>query len=162
SRGFTVDDEPRAAVRRRLRAPPHRRQRIVYGGNGPFPRLRLGARGHADRPGNHDNLALPPSRASSGSELAMTGVQETPQIFMLLTVLCVFTSLIIFAVAAYRAIRGRRADAMKILVGWGIAAIAYVMVSAGVSFFKPRRVIEQGQNWCFDDWCIAVERVTQT
>ena len=92
----------------------------------------------------------------------MTSVQETPQIFTLLTVLVVFASLITFAVAAWCAIRGRRSGALKILAGWGIAALAYVAVSAGVSFFKPRRVIEQGQDWCFDDWCIAVERVTQT
>ena len=91
----------------------------------------------------------------------MTSVQETPQIFTLLTVLCVVASLITFAVAAYRAIRGRRAAAVKILIVWSIAAVVYVIVSASVSFFKPRRVIEQGRNWCFDDWCIAVERVTR-
>jgi hypothetical protein len=92
----------------------------------------------------------------------MTSVQEAPQIFTLLTVLCVLLSLITFAAAAYRAIRGRRASAVTLLVGWGFAAVVYVLISASVSFFKPRRIIEQGQNWCFDDWCIAVERVSRT
>ena len=69
----------------------------------------------------------------------MTSVQEAPQIFTLLTVLCVLTSLVTFAVAAYRAIRGRRASAVRLLVVWCIAAVVYVLISATVSFFKPAK-----------------------
>src|SRR5215471_5476448 len=92
----------------------------------------------------------------------MTSVQETPQIFTLLTVLCVLASVITFAVAAFRAIRGRRAAAVKLLGRWAAAAAVYLLVSLSVSFFKPRRIVEQDQNWCFDDWCFAVERVTRS
>jgi len=91
----------------------------------------------------------------------MTSVQETPQIFMLLTVFSVLASLLTFAIVAFLAIRGKRASALKFLVGWAIFAVVYVIVSASVSYFKTQRVIEQGQNWCFDDLCFAVERVTQ-
>jgi hypothetical protein len=33
------------------------------------------------------------------------------------------------------------------------------VISVAVSWARPAVVIEQGQNWCFDDWCIAVEAV---
>ena len=89
-------------------------------------------------------------------------VQETPQIFTLLTVLSVLGSLLTFAIVPFLVIRGRRASAVKLVAGWVMCAVVYVIVSAGVSYFKPQRVIEQGQDWCFDDWCIAVERVTRT
>ncbi|HZF29456.1 MAG TPA: hypothetical protein VE907_10080 [Gammaproteobacteria bacterium] len=90
----------------------------------------------------------------------MTSVQETPQVFMLLLLLCLLASLITFTVAAYRAIRGRRAGALTLLARWGLCAIAYLIVSAGVSVFKPTKIVALDQDWCFDDWCIAVERVT--
>jgi hypothetical protein len=92
----------------------------------------------------------------------MTSVQQTPQIFMFVLVICVLASLIIFSAAGYCAIRGQRARAAKLLTRWGLAASVYAVISVGVSLFKPVRVIEQGQNWCFDDWCIAVERVNRT
>jgi len=92
----------------------------------------------------------------------MTSVQETPQIFTLLTVLCVLASIITFAVAAFRAIRGRQVAAVKLLGRWAVAAAVYLLVSLSVSFFKPRRIVEQGQNWCFDDLCFAVDRVTRS
>ena len=91
----------------------------------------------------------------------MTSVQETPQIFTLLLLLCLLASLITFVVAIYRAVRGRRAAAVKLLGRWGIGSIAYLILSVGVSLFKPARVVEPDKNWCFDDWCIAVERVTR-
>jgi hypothetical protein len=89
----------------------------------------------------------------------MTPVQETPQIFTLALVLCVFASLVILLTAAYRLIRGRRASALRLLAGWGLGVFVYLTVSVAVSLVRPARVIELGQNWCFDDWCIAVERV---
>lgn len=89
-------------------------------------------------------------------------MQETPQIFTLLTVLVVLASLLTLSIVMYRAIRGRRASAVKLFAGWAICAVVYVIVSTSVSYFKPRHVIEEGQDWCFDDWCIAVERVTRT
>jgi hypothetical protein len=89
----------------------------------------------------------------------MTPVQETPQIFSLALVLCVLASLVILLTAAYRLIRGRRASALRLLTGWGLGVVVYLTISVAVSLVRPARVIEQGQNWCFDDWCIAVERV---
>jgi len=90
----------------------------------------------------------------------MTSVQETPQIFTLILLLCLLASLITFIVAAYCAIRGQRARTVTLLARWGICAIVYLIVSVGVSLLKPTKIVNLGQDWCFDDWCIAVERVT--
>jgi hypothetical protein len=92
----------------------------------------------------------------------MTPVQETPQIFTLVLVLCVLASLIILLMVAYRLIRGRRASALALLSRWGVGVVVYIAISVVVSLARPARIIEQGQNWCFDDWCIAVEAVHHT
>jgi hypothetical protein len=89
----------------------------------------------------------------------MTPVQETPQIFTLLLVVCVLASLIIWLLVAYRLIRGRRASAFTLLSRWSIGVVVYIALSVVVAFARPARLIEQGQDWCFDDWCIAVEAV---
>ncbi len=92
----------------------------------------------------------------------MTPVQETPQLFTLVLALCVLASLVTFLIVAYRAVRGRGRSALTLLRRWGICALVYLAISVAVSWTRPARVIEQGQNWCFDDWCIAVEAVHET
>jgi hypothetical protein len=89
----------------------------------------------------------------------MTPVQQTPQLFTLALVLCVLASLVTLLIAAYRLVRGRRSSALRLIGRWVICALAYLAISVAVSWTRPARVIEQGQNWCFDDWCIAVEAV---
>lgn len=92
----------------------------------------------------------------------MTPVQETPQIFTLVLVLCVLASLVTWLMAAYRAIRGRRSSGLRLIAGWAIGVLVYLAISVAVSAARPAVVIEQGQNWCFDDWCLAVEAVRST
>ena len=92
----------------------------------------------------------------------MTPVQQTPQIFALVLVLCVLCSFVVLLVVAYRLLRGRRQPALKLLSRWALCAAVYLAISVGVSFLRSGRVIEQGQNWCFDEWCIAVEAVHRT
>lgn len=89
----------------------------------------------------------------------MTPVQETPQIFTLVLVLCVLASFVILLMTVYRLVRGRRASALALLSRWGVAVAVYLAISVVVSVARPVRIIEQGQNWCFDDWCVAVEGV---
>lgn len=89
----------------------------------------------------------------------MTPVQETPQLFTLVLVLGVLASFVTLLIAAYRVIRGRRPAALRLVARWVLCALAYLAISVAVSWTRPARVIEQGQNWCFDDWCIAVEAV---
>jgi hypothetical protein len=89
----------------------------------------------------------------------MISVQETPQIFMLALVLGVLASLVTVVLAGWRFVRGRRANAIRLLSRWGVYALIYLAISVAVSLARPASVIEQGQNWCFDDWCLAVEAV---
>jgi hypothetical protein len=92
----------------------------------------------------------------------MTPVQETPQLFTLTLLLCVLASILTFLVAACRVIRGRRSSGLRLLGLWAVCALVYLAVSVGVSATRTAVVIEQGQNWCFDDWCLAVEAVRKT
>jgi len=82
-------------------------------------------------------------------------------IFDLLFLLAVLASFVILVVAVVFAIRGRRAQALKILLTYCGAAAAYLATGIAVSFFKSQRVIGTGDPWCFDDWCLAVEQVSQ-
>ena len=50
---------------------------------------------------------------------------------------------------------------LRILRGFGICAIVYIAIVAVVGLRAPRRVIEVGEPWCFDDWCLSVEGVSQ-
>jgi hypothetical protein len=89
----------------------------------------------------------------------MTAVQETPQIFTLVLLLWALASVMILLMVAYRLIRKRRASALALLSRWGIGMLVYIAISVTVSVTRPARIIEQHQNWCFDDWCIAIEGV---
>lgn len=92
----------------------------------------------------------------------MPPVQETPQLFTVALILVVLASLVTFLIAAYRVIRGRRSSAFRLLARWAISAGVYTTISVAVSWTRPARIIQPGQNWCFDDWCIAVEAVRHT
>jgi len=89
----------------------------------------------------------------------MTPIQETPQIFTLVLALSVLASVVTFLVIGYRLIRGRGRSAGRLLTRWGMAAAVYLTISVVVSWTRPARVVQPDQNWCFDDWCIAVEAV---
>jgi len=81
-------------------------------------------------------------------------------IFDLLFLLAVLASLATLVVAAVFATRGRRAQALRILLAYCVAAVAYLTTGIAVAYFKPQRVIRTGDPWCFDDWCLTVEQVS--
>lgn len=58
--------------------------------------------------------------------------------------------------AAVLAFRRRRDRALRLLRRLGLAAAVYLVVSLGVSWASPQRVLKMGDEWCFDDWCLAV------
>ena len=60
----------------------------------------------------------------------------------------------------YLLMRGRRPQARRVLARWGISALAYLMVSLSASALRPERSIGLGERWCFDEWCVSVDRVT--
>jgi len=60
----------------------------------------------------------------------------------------------------YLVIRGRRPQARLVLTRWGLSAVAYLVISIGASAMRPERSIGLGERWCFDEWCMSVDRVT--
>jgi len=64
--------------------------------------------------------------------------------------------------AAALAFRGRRDRALRLVRRLGLAAAAYLAVSLGVSGARAQRVLKMGDEWCFDDWCLAVLDVHAT
>jgi hypothetical protein len=66
------------------------------------------------------------------------------------------------AVAAVFAFRGRLPRALKILRLYWICAAGYFAVAVAIAFLKPQRVMSIGDPWCFDDWCLTVEKVDRT
>ena len=83
-------------------------------------------------------------------------------IFDLLFLLAALTSVVTLAAAIVFAFRGPRRRALKILRVYGICVLAYLTVGVATSFLKPQRVIPTRDPWCFDDWCLTVEGVSQT
>lgn len=82
--------------------------------------------------------------------------------FDLLFLLAALASVVTLAAAAAFAVRGPRRRALKILRVYGICVLAYLTVGVATAFLKPQRVIRIRDPWCFDDWCLAVEEVSQT
>ncbi|HUI75796.1 MAG TPA: hypothetical protein VLX32_12675 [Candidatus Acidoferrum sp.] len=83
-------------------------------------------------------------------------------IFDLIFLLAVATTALTLAVAAALAIRGHRALSMKILVYCAAAALLYILAGIGVAYLRPQRVLQVGEPWCFDDWCLTVEHLNRT
>jgi len=89
-------------------------------------------------------------------------MQSNPQGPDLVLLVCLLASLVAFVVAAIRAIRGRRAGARSLLTRWALGVLIYIGISLGASFIRPAQTIPVGTDWCFDDWCLAITRVTRT
>jgi len=80
-------------------------------------------------------------------------------IFDLLFIALFFTVVVLLVVAAVSALRGRRVRAITILSRLGILIGVYFVILILVSLLSPRRVLNVGENQCWDDWCIAVTDV---
>ena len=65
-------------------------------------------------------------------------------------------------VAATLAMRRQGPRAWKILRGLAFCAAAYLLTGIVVSYLKPQRILAVGEPWCFDDWCLGVEKVSRT
>jgi hypothetical protein len=80
-------------------------------------------------------------------------------IFDVLFLASFLASVIALGTAVYTAIRGRTARAFSILRVWLVCVAVYLGISVAVAYFAPQRVITVGSPWCFDDWCLTVEKV---
>lgn len=81
-------------------------------------------------------------------------------VFDLLFLLVVLATGVSLLTAVVLAVAGRRSASVRILLGLGVSVALYLVVGVGVSYFEPQRVFAVGEPWCFDDWCLTVERVT--
>ena len=80
--------------------------------------------------------------------------------FDLLFILVVLASAATWIAGGIAALRRPRARALRILGIWTVCAALYLAVVAIVGVASPRRILHPGEPWCFDDWCLTVERVT--
>src|SRR5216684_4354680 len=80
-------------------------------------------------------------------------------IFDLLFLLSILASIVTLAMVAVALVRGRGAQALKIMRIYCLCACAYLIAGVAVSFFRPQRVLRMGEPWCFDDWCLTVASV---
>jgi len=80
-------------------------------------------------------------------------------VFDLIFILAFLISVVTMAVTAAFAVRGQLSRALKILRLYCICAAGYFAIAVAVAFLKPQRVISIGDPWCFDDWCLTVEKV---
>lgn len=83
-------------------------------------------------------------------------------IFDLVFIAVFFATVVTLAMAAFAAVRGRRARALATLRGFGVFAVVYLGIVILVSLTTPRRVLNVGDDQCSDDWCIAVADVKRT
>ena len=52
--------------------------------------------------------------------------------------------------------------ASKIFGWWSVCFVAYTALTIAVSLVLPQKVVNPGQSYCVDSWCISVQRVTKT
>ncbi len=78
-------------------------------------------------------------------------------VFFLVVVGSAFTSVVALIVLA----AGKFRVARKILAGWSVFALGYTALTIAVSLLLPQKVVNPGQSYCIDSWCIGVENVTK-
>ncbi|MBU0494268.1 MAG: hypothetical protein KKA73_17090 [Chloroflexi bacterium] len=80
-------------------------------------------------------------------------------IFDLLLIIVVLAAVATLVAVVASALRGRLGLAVKLLAMYGICLALYLGVIVVVSLASPQRILTVGEDWCFDDWCMAVEEV---
>src|SRR5580704_10107677 len=70
-------------------------------------------------------------------------------------------SVLMFVVALI-ALAGRKFRlAGKIFAWWSAFAVAYTALTITVSLLLPQKIVNPGQSYCVDSWCIGVQNVTR-
>jgi hypothetical protein len=57
---------------------------------------------------------------------------------------------------------GRFRQARTIFQWWSACAVGYVAMTIAVSLLTPRAIVNPGQSYCNDNWCISIKSVTRT
>jgi hypothetical protein len=82
-------------------------------------------------------------------------------IFELLFLILLVITIAALIVAGISALRGRHTAALGILRRLGIGAVLYFATALVVALVSPQRVLSAGDPWCFDDWCMTVEKISR-
>ena len=80
-------------------------------------------------------------------------------IFDLFFLASALASIVTLLAALISAIRARGRTAAKILKLWAAYATVYMIVALAYDFLAPQRIIQVGEPWCLDDWCLTAEAV---
>lgn len=83
-------------------------------------------------------------------------------LFDLLFLVVFFATIFALVLAVWAALRGRRARAGALLRRIGIFVALYLGVVILVSLLSPRRVVQVGEDQCWDDWCLTITNVQRT
>jgi hypothetical protein len=83
-------------------------------------------------------------------------------LFDLVFLLAVLATLGTLVAASVLALAGRRSTSLRLLGGLAVSAAAYLVVGLAVALLAPPRMLSVGDPWCFDDWCLTVEKVATT
>jgi hypothetical protein len=57
---------------------------------------------------------------------------------------------------------GRFRQARNIFRWWSACAAGYVAMTIAVSLLTPQAIVNRGQSYCNDNWCISIRSVTRT
>jgi hypothetical protein len=49
----------------------------------------------------------------------------------------------------------------KILGWWSVFALGYTALTIALSLLLPQKVVNPGQSYCIDSWCIGVQKVNK-
>jgi hypothetical protein len=79
-------------------------------------------------------------------------------VFFFIMVISALTLIVVLMTLAGREFR----LAGKILGWWSACFVAYTALTIAVSLLLPQKVVNPGQSYCVDSWCIGVQRVTKT
>ena len=65
------------------------------------------------------------------------------------------TDLVFLALGLFR-------QARNIFRWWSVCTAGYVVMTIAVSLLTPQAIVNPGQSYCNDDWCISIRNVTRT
>ena len=83
-------------------------------------------------------------------------------IFDLVFILLVFTTVGTLITVVVLLLLKHFKTALKFSLIYGVGLLLYLGILITVSLISPQREIVMGEDWCFDDWCLAVENVSYT
>jgi len=83
-------------------------------------------------------------------------------LFDLVFLFVVLATLITLVIVVASVLLGRPRLAAKVLALYGVCLVIYLGIIILVSLTTPQRVLNWGENRCFDDWCIAVDDIARS